>query len=53
MPKLIGDHHDEVLKNYLDTNEEKINGKERFAPMIDKDGFLVPCTIMTKSLPDL
>jgi PAS domain S-box-containing protein len=53
MPKIIGDHHDEILKGYLETSEERLNGKERFAPMINKEGFLVPCTIMTKSLPNL
>ncbi len=53
MPKAIGNTHDETLKNFIASNDFKKCGVEMFAPAIDKEEFLVPCSMMMKMLPNL
>lgn len=56
MPKYIADIHDTFMKKYFENNSKGSNSiidKERFVLPIDKNGYLVPCTLMIKILPNL
>ena len=51
MPKVFAERHDDFMKAYFKSNDSKIIGKDRFVMGINKDGFLVPCSLMLKVLP--
>lgn len=53
MPKIFAEHHNAVLQRYIASSESKINGHERVVPALNKDGFMVPVTALTKVLPSL
>lgn len=53
MPKAIADLHDGFMRNYLETSVPKVIGTERLVLCQDKSGYLVPCTLMIKVLPNL
>lgn len=53
MPKIFSDHHNNVLSRYLQTSNERMNGKERIVPVLCEDGFMFPATAYTKALPNL
>lgn len=53
MPKVIAELHDLFMKNYLETSEAKVIGTERLVLCQNKAGYLVPCTLMIKVLPNL
>lgn len=53
MPKVIADSHDSFMMNYFETSESKIIGAERLVFPMTKAGYLVPCTLMVKILPNL
>ena len=53
MPKIYADLHDGFLKSYFESGESKIIGIERFVLPQNKQGYLVPCTLMIKVLPNL
>jgi hypothetical protein len=53
MPKFIGSMHDDILMNYLESTESKVDNNERLVPMMDKDNYLVFVRILTKPLPSL
>lgn len=41
------------MRNYLESSESKIIGVERLLLSQNKGGYLVPCTLMIKVLPNL
>lgn len=53
MPKVLADSHDAFMKNYFETSESKIIGQERDVFPTSKAGYVVPCTLMIKVLPNL
>ena len=53
MPKAYADLHDGFIRSYLETSESKIIGLERLVLPQNKQGYLVPCTLMIKVLPNL
>lgn len=55
MPKVIADIHDSLLKSYFESSESKIvgSGLERIVYPQNKNGYMVPCTLMIKVLPNL
>lgn len=52
-PKVYADIHDTLMRNYFETSESRIIGVERVVFPINKRGYLVPCTLMIKILPNL
>ena len=53
MPKVYSDIHDRLMRRYFETSVTQIMGNERLIMPISKQGFIVPCTLMIKILPDL
>lgn len=53
MPRIIGDIHERFMKEYIDTNESNIIGRERMVLAQNKQGMMVPCKLLIKILPDL
>jgi PAS domain S-box-containing protein len=53
MPKIYGEHHNAVLRRYVNSSESKVNGHERLVPALTKEGFMLPATALTKVLPSL
>ncbi|KAL4478284.1 hypothetical protein ABPG72_016596 [Tetrahymena utriculariae] len=53
MPKVYADLHDKFMEHYLETSEGQVIGTERTIMCLNKDSFLVPCTLMIKVLPNL
>ena len=53
MPKVYADLHDGFMRNYLETSESRVIGMERVVFPQNKNGYLVPCTLMIKVLPNL
>lgn len=53
MPKVYADLHDGFMRSYLETSESKIIGLERLVLPQNKQGYLVPSTLMIKVLPNL
>ena len=41
------------MRRYMETSEARIIGKERFILPQTKSGYVVPCTLMVKVLPNL
>ena len=53
MPKVFGEHHNQVLAKYLSTSSDKYNGQERIVPALAKDGYMIAVVALTKALPNL
>ena len=53
MPKIYADKHDSFMRNYLETSESKVIGMERLILTQNKQGFMIPATLMIKVLPNL
>lgn len=53
IPKYLAEIHDGLMRNYFETSESKIMGMERLVFPLTKKGYVVPCTLMIKVLPDL
>lgn len=53
MPKVYADIHDKLMENYLQTSEGTVIGIERTVLCLNKNQYLVPCTLMIKVLPNL
>lgn len=53
IPKIIGDLHDGFMKNYFETSEPRVIGHERLVYPLNKEGYIVPCSLMIKVLPNL
>lgn len=53
IPKYLSELHDTLMRNYFETSESKVMGVERFVFPLSKKGYVVPCTLMIKVLPDL
>ena len=53
MPKVYGEVHDTFIFNFLETSESKVLGLERLVMALTKEGYIVPCTLMIKVLPNL
>ena len=53
IPKFIADIHDSLMKRYIETSEARVVGTERFILPQTKSGYVIPCTIMVKVLPNL
>ncbi|KAL4459259.1 hypothetical protein ABPG73_001296 [Tetrahymena malaccensis] len=53
MPKVVGDMHDKFMRRFFDTSQSNLIGHERFVFCLHKKGYLIPCTIMIKVLPNL
>lgn len=53
MPKLIQSIHDGLVNHYIETSIPRAIGMERLITPTNKEGFLVPSTLMIKILPNL
>ena len=53
MPKLIQQIHDGLVQQYIDTSVPRAIGIERLITPVNKDGFIIPCMLMIKILPNL
>lgn len=53
MPKAIADIHENLMRRYFETSEAKVIGLERIIFPVDKSGYIVPCSLMIKILPNL
>ncbi len=53
MPRVIGDIHDNIMRNFFETSESGIIGRDRTVLAMHKNGYLVPCILMTKIYPNL
>lgn len=53
MPKVYGDIHDDLMKRYINTTEAIVMNKERMVLCMNKNGYLLPCSLMIKIVPNL
>jgi PAS domain S-box-containing protein len=53
MPKVYADIHDSFMRRYFETSEAKLIGSERLVFPVNKQGYIVPCSLMVKILPNL
>lgn len=53
MPLSIGQYHDALIKRYLSTSQSAILSSERTVFAVNKNGYLVPCKLLVKILPNL
>ncbi|KAL4485750.1 hypothetical protein ABPG72_012290 [Tetrahymena utriculariae] len=53
MPKVYGDIHDGLFHRYLETSQPKVIGIERTVMCLNKNGYVIPTSIMVKVLPNL
>jgi len=53
MSKVYADFHDKFISNYFETSQDKIIGMDRIVYAQNKQGYLVPCTLLIKVLPNL
>ncbi|EAR83935.1 PAS domain S-box protein (macronuclear) [Tetrahymena thermophila SB210] len=53
MPRVYGNLHDSFIHRYLETSESRVIGVERSVMCLNKQGYIVPCTLMIKVLPNL
>lgn len=53
MPKVYGNLHDGFLHRFLESSESRVIGTERTVMCLNKAGYLIPCTLMIKVLPNL
>ena len=53
MPKVYGDFHDKFINNYFETSQDKVIGLDRIVYPQNKQGYIVPCTLLIKVLPSL
>lgn len=53
MPKVYADFHDKFINNYFETSQDKVIGIDRIVYPQNKQGYIVPCTLLIKVLPSL
>ncbi len=53
LPRGLAEIHDKFMNNYLQTSEEKTINKEMLTFPVNKAGYIVPCSLMVKVLPNL
>lgn len=53
MPKIYADLHDKFIRNYMETSEPKRIGVEKTVLALNKQQYLIPCSLMIKVLPNL
>jgi PAS domain S-box-containing protein len=53
MPKCYADVHDKFINNYFETAKDKIINMDRIVFPQNKQGYVVPCTLLIKVLPNL
>ena len=53
MSKCFADQHDGFLMRYMGCSESTMVGSERMVLAQNKQGYLVPCTLMVKVIPNL
>eukprot|EP00331_Platyophrya_macrostoma_P019490 CAMPEP_0176470080 /NCGR_PEP_ID=MMETSP0127-20121128/40245_1 /TAXON_ID=938130 /ORGANISM="Platyophrya macrostoma, Strain WH" /LENGTH=784 /DNA_ID=CAMNT_0017864311 /DNA_START=1009 /DNA_END=3359 /DNA_ORIENTATION=- len=53
IPKVIANIHDNFMHNYFETSDPKVIGIERIVFPITKAGYIIPCSLMIKILPNL
>jgi PAS domain S-box-containing protein len=53
IPKIIADVHDFIIKDYLMVSESQIIYTERIVQCLNREGYLVPCTLQIGLLPTL
>lgn len=53
IPKVLGDIHDNIVREFLLTSREYKLNQQKFITPINKDGFLVPCNNILKVYPNL
>jgi len=53
MPRFLSEIHDGFMKNYFESSDAKVIAIERTVFPLDKNGYIVPCTLMAKILPNL
>lgn len=53
MPKVYADFHDKFINNYFETSQERVIGVDRIVFPQTKQGYITPCTLLIKVLPNL
>ncbi|CAD8137448.1 unnamed protein product [Paramecium pentaurelia] len=53
MPRILASVHDDFIRNFIQTSQSKVLGIERQVFALNKNGFLVPCSLMIRVLPNL
>ena len=53
MPKVYGDKHNGFMKRYFESSIPHILNNDRIVFPINKQGYLVACTLYVKILPKL
>lgn len=53
MPKIYAEYHDKFINNYFETSQDKVIGMDRIVYAQNKQGYLIPCTLLIKILPNL
>jgi PAS domain S-box-containing protein len=52
MPKIFADNHDDLLLKYFDNPDRQLN-IERTVHSMNKKGYIIPCSLLAKILPNL
>lgn len=53
MPNIIARLHDDFIKNFFETSKSNRVGRETMIYPMNKSGYIVPCTITVKIIPNL
>ena len=53
MPKVYADLHDDFMNIYMQTSRNKVMNRERMVLCMNSQGYLLPCSLMIKVLPNL
>jgi PAS domain S-box-containing protein len=53
MPRFLSEIHDGFMRNYFESSDAKVIAIERIVFPLDRNGYIVPCTLMAKILPNL
>jgi len=53
MPRFFSEIHDGFMRNYFESSDAKVIAIERVVFPLDKNGYIMPCTLMAKILPNL
>ena len=53
IPKVYADHHNYWMNRYFENNKETIINTQRRVYAMNRRGFMIPCDLLVKVIPDL
>ena len=53
IPKVYANHHNYWMNRYFDNNRETIINTQRRVYAMNRRGFIIPCDLLVKIIPDL